>query len=147
MTTLTPVSSAIQNECMILVSSNFTGDVTNHGEQRQTPRVPADFHVYVETDAGDTRSGWAVDIGLGGMFIEIDQVPSYASFVAITIVEPIAPPVRIPAVVRWTTANGFGVQFGLLGARDTSALVALLEGLSKCQEEAVTLTMRRTLCS
>jgi type IV pilus assembly protein PilZ len=32
----------------------------------------------------------------------------------------------LPGVVRWATPKGFGVQFGLLGARVTHALVQFL---------------------
>jgi type IV pilus assembly protein PilZ len=130
---------------MILANSKLTSyEIGN--EQRKTPRVAADFAVEIETAGGSSR-GWAVDIGLGGMFIETDQAPSYASSVVVTIADPLTPhPIRVPAVVRWTTARGFGVQFGLLGVRETFALLALTSGLSRFEEEAVTMTMRRTLC-
>jgi len=31
-------------------------------------------------------------------------------------------PVQVPGFVRWHRADGFGVQFGLLGARETHAI-------------------------
>jgi type IV pilus assembly protein PilZ len=34
---------------------------------------------------------------------------------------------RVPAVIRWIKPGGFGVQFGLLGARETHALSELFK--------------------
>jgi hypothetical protein len=118
---------------------------TQHGERRCASRSAADFVVQIEIPGRGKSRAWAVDIGLGGMFIETDDVPPYASFVLVTVGEhaPSAP-IRIPAIVRWTTPHGFGVQFGLLGVRETQALLALTSGLSKDEEEAV--TMMRTQC-
>lgn len=31
----------------------------------------------------------------------------------------------LPCVVRWNIADGFGVQFGLLGARETHAITKI----------------------
>jgi hypothetical protein len=55
-----------------------------------------------------------------------------------------APPIQISGIVRWTTPHGFGVQFGLLGVRETEALLTITSGLSRSEEEAVTMT--RTQC-
>lgn len=33
--------------------------------------------------------------------------------------------VALPAVVRWSKPDGFGVQFGLLGARETHLITQL----------------------
>ncbi len=37
-----------------------------------------------------------------------------------------AQPSRVPAVVRWSKSDGFGVQFGLLGAVETHLIAKLL---------------------
>jgi len=34
---------------------------------------------------------------------------------------------RLPGVVRWAKPNGFGVQFGSLGARETHAILTGLK--------------------
>jgi hypothetical protein len=34
---------------------------------------------------------------------------------------------KLPAVVRWNKPGGFGVQFGLLGAKETHSLAQLLK--------------------
>jgi hypothetical protein len=34
---------------------------------------------------------------------------------------------RLPAIVRWSEKHGFGIQFGLLGAYATHAIVDLVK--------------------
>jgi hypothetical protein len=34
--------------------------------------------------------------------------------------------VELPGVVRWSNEGGFGVQFGLLGARETHSIARIL---------------------
>jgi type IV pilus assembly protein PilZ len=34
---------------------------------------------------------------------------------------------RLPGIVRWAKPDGFGVQFGSLGARETHAISELLK--------------------
>jgi hypothetical protein len=36
-----------------------------------------------------------------------------------------ATPLRLSGTVRWSHGDGFGVQFGLLGARETFAITQL----------------------
>jgi type IV pilus assembly protein PilZ len=72
-------------------------------------------------------AGNAKDVSLGGMFIEASG-PSPAFGTPVTIVcelPGLGREARLPAVVRWTKAGGFGVQFGLLGARETHAITKL----------------------
>ena len=120
---------------------------TQGADRRRTHRAPADFTVEIETTDRERWRAWAVDIGIGGMFIETDAVPAYGSAVLITIGDPpLAQSIQIPATVRWSALGGFGVEFGLLGIRETHALVALTTELSRFEEEAVTV-MRMHLCS
>jgi type IV pilus assembly protein PilZ len=41
-------------------------------------------------------------------------------------VKGLAANTALPAIVRWVTAKEMGIQFGLLGARETYALTELL---------------------
>jgi hypothetical protein len=34
----------------------------------------------------------------------------------------------LPGIVRWTTHDGMGIQFGALGARETYAVMAIARG-------------------
>ena len=63
------------------------------------------------------------DISVGGMFVE---TPSPSPFGAEVIINVQLPGQKeklvLPAVVRWTRSDGMGIQFGLLGARETYAI-------------------------
>lgn len=73
------------------------------------------------------------DVSLGGCFLETSTPPPLGTPV---LVHLDLPGLRdqsgrevaaiIPSRVRWTTPEGMGVQFGMMGARETAALVELL---------------------
>ena len=70
--------------------------------------------------------GTARDIGIGGVFIESSELLPFGTEVVVVGRLPgAASELRLPGVVRWTKADGFGVQFGLLGAHATHAISAL----------------------
>ena len=61
------------------------------------------------------------------MFIAADVVLDYAVPVELLVQLPgIHELARLPGVVRWHNASGFGVQFLQLGARETHALATLV---------------------
>jgi PilZ domain len=102
-------------------------------EQRQHQRAPIDVPVEYETKGSTERvPGRARDLSVGGMFIETARTLPFASEVVIHVTLPgQRAPMRLPAVVRWTRAGGMGVQFGLLGARDTHALTEVAKASAK----------------
>lgn len=92
-------------------------------EKRSHQRVPIDCEVTCHPANGEPFTGRAKDICLGGMFIECDRKVEYGANLTITTVLPTAKAfLELPGVVRWHHPGGFGVQFGLLGARETHAL-------------------------
>ena len=98
-------------------------------EKRTHPRVSIGLAVQCEVKDGSTIAGNGKDISLGGMFIEAAEVPPFGTAVTVVARLPGIPgDSRLPAVVRWNSAGGFGVQFGLLGARDTHAITRLMKG-------------------
>ncbi len=92
-------------------------------DRRRISRVGVEFVLELELPDGQRVTGVARDIGLGGMFIEAIQVPAYGS--QLTVVLP-GGGLKLPATVRWASGNGMGVQFGLLGARETHAVAELV---------------------
>jgi type IV pilus assembly protein PilZ len=77
---------------------------------------------------GTTINGRAKDISLGGMFIESEVAVTFGTEVMIVLRLPKGKAdSRLPAVIRWIKPGGFGVQFGLLGARETHAITELLK--------------------
>ncbi len=96
-------------------------------EKRVHPRVPINVDVSCERKDGPAVSGVAKDLSLGGMFIESEQAVEFGTDLTIVTRLPGASgDSRLPAVVRWAKPGGFGVQFGLLGARETHAITSLL---------------------
>jgi len=97
-------------------------------DKRVHPRVTVDTPVSCEVRAGVPFAGLAKDISIGGMFIQSTEVVPFGT--EITIVARFAgtkAELRLPAIVRWAKPDGFGVQFGSLGARETHAISQLLK--------------------
>lgn len=92
-----------------------------HLELSMRFRIPAE-------DGDETVHARARNISVGGMFIETDQPLPFGAEVTVEIALPDLPELaRIACTVRWTSAEGMGVQFGVMGARETHGLVKLLE--------------------
>ena len=97
-------------------------------EKRVHPRIPINIDVSCEIKDAAAVTGVAKDLSLGGMFIESEQTLGFGADITIVIRLPGASSEsRLPAVVRWSKPGGFGVQFGLLGARETHAITTLLK--------------------
>ena len=98
-------------------------------ELRRYERTPIDVPLeFSSRDGADRTAGRATDISLGGMFIETSTPAPFGRGDR----RPRAPsgataPLAIPGVVRWARPKGMGVQFGLLGARETHAITALAQ--------------------
>jgi type IV pilus assembly protein PilZ len=87
-----------------------------------------DAPVSCEVRDGAQIPGLAKDISIGGMFIQATEVIPFGT--EVTIVARFAgskADLRLPAIVRWAKPDGFGVQFGSLGARETHAISQLLK--------------------
>ena len=97
-------------------------------DKRSHPRVPLSAEVACEVVGGAPILGRAKDISVGGMFIESETQVSFGTEVSIVLRLPnTKADFRLPAVIRWLKPGGFGVQFGLLGARETHAISELFK--------------------
>jgi hypothetical protein len=97
-------------------------------DKRTHPRVPLHADVTCEVSGGPSISGRAKDISIGGMFIESEGQAVFGMQVTIVLRLPnTQADMRLPGVIRWIKPGGFGVQFGLLGARDTHAISELFK--------------------
>ena len=97
-------------------------------DKRVHPRVLVGSPVSCEVRDGAAFEGVAKDISIGGMFVESTEVVPFGT--EVTIVGRFAGTkgdLRLPAIVRWAKPDGFGVQFGSLGARETHAISQLLK--------------------
>jgi type IV pilus assembly protein PilZ len=95
-------------------------------EKRQYQRAQVSLEVVLEMEDGATLSAVSTDLSPGGMFIESTKVLPFGTNVVVVCSLPKLEAARLPAVVRWTKPGGFGVQFGLLGARETHAIGQVL---------------------
>lgn len=97
-------------------------------DKRTHPRVPFQADVTCEVSGAPVIKGQAHDISIGGMFIESEARVSFGTQVTIVVRLPnTKADSRLPGVIRWLKPGGFGVQFGLLGARETHAISELLK--------------------
>lgn len=96
-------------------------------EKRKHPRKVLHPEVAFESAEGERVEASIQDISLGGAFIATDQPAQFGSKVKIFLLLPgLDREVVVESTVRWTKPDGMGVQFGLMGARETHALVSLL---------------------
>ena len=80
-----------------------------------------------ELKSGGVIAGTGKDISLGGMYVECKEILAFGTELTIVTRLPgTAQESRLPAIVRWSKPGGIGVQFGLLGARETHAITQLM---------------------
>jgi len=97
-------------------------------ELRRYQRAPIDVPVELSAKGSSARvAGRAKDISLGGMYVLTDApLPFGAELVVHLTLPGQRAPFALPAVVRWVSpGEGMGLQFGLVGARETHAITEL----------------------
>lgn len=98
-------------------------------ENRQHPRrsvqVPAAFRV---ADA-ERVEATCTDVSLGGAYLETPIPAAYGAQIVVYLPLPgFKGEAALSSTVRWVKkGEGMGVQFGVMGARETHALIALLQ--------------------
>jgi type IV pilus assembly protein PilZ len=79
--------------------------------------------------SGERVRGISRDISLGGMQLRTERHVDFGAEILIHVMLPGQHvSVALPAVVRWVRGELLGVQFGLLGARETFAITELTKG-------------------
>ena len=97
-------------------------------EQRRSDRTSIEIPVVVFTasDSSVKVPGVTRDISLGGMFVETTFPAAFGVTVFVGFTLPgHGRAMLVSGTVRWTSKGGMGVQFGLLGARETHAISEL----------------------
>ena len=96
-------------------------------EKRRHTRVAVHVPIACEPKDGAAFAAVAVDLSVGGVYVEAEFGPSFGVELVLVGDFPGAPGMRLPSVVRWVKPGGFGVQFGLLGAKETHVLAAIMQ--------------------
>lgn len=96
-------------------------------EKRRHHRFVVDLPVEGESADGVSFSGLGKDISVGGMFVESETPLAFGSQVTLRVRTSESGELTLPGIVRWRKPHGFGVQFGLLGAQATFAIVELIK--------------------
>ncbi len=96
-------------------------------ENRRHPRRALLADVGFQVDDGPRIDAECRDCSLGGMFIETRHPVGYGVPIKIFLRLPgLDHETVIPSTVRWRQRDGMGVQFGLMGVRETHALIQIL---------------------
>jgi hypothetical protein len=97
-------------------------------ELRRFTRAPIRQQLlFTPRDDEAFSDGVARDICLGGMFIETEfPAPFNAEVVVHIRLDETGSEIVLPGIVRWTDAEGMGVQFQLLGVRETFAITEIV---------------------
>jgi uncharacterized protein (TIGR02266 family) len=97
-------------------------------EQRRSHRTPLDVPVRFHRKATmEEAPGHARDISVGGVFVEtVDPYPFGTEVIVHVQLPGHKEEMALAGLVRWTRADGMGVQFGPIGARETHAITELV---------------------
>lgn len=97
-------------------------------EKRKHPRQAVDLAATLIVEgSSDSFAGRVKDLSIGGMFFVGDVSLPFGTKVQVVISFP--PPsgdLTFPGVVRWKAEDGCGLQFGLVGAKETHAIAQAL---------------------
>lgn len=98
-------------------------------EFRRFTRAPLEQPLeFVQKNVEGRSRGLAKDISVGGMFVQTETPVPFGADVVVYVTLPGAgKELRLPGVVRWKRPDGMGVQFGLLGARETHAITEIVK--------------------
>jgi hypothetical protein len=97
-------------------------------ELRHYKRAVVDLPVeFGERGALERHPGRAKDLSVGGMYVQTEApLPFGAQLVVYAVLPGQKEPLALPAIVRWSRpGDGMGLQFGLVGARETRAITEL----------------------
>jgi type IV pilus assembly protein PilZ len=98
-------------------------------DKRRTHRTPLGAPVlYRRKGDADASPGRARDISVGGVFVETATPFPFGTEIIVHVHLPgQKDELALQGLVRWTGADGMGLQFGLLGARETHAITELVQ--------------------
>ncbi len=98
-------------------------------DQRRYGRAPfRETVVFVVKGREERSTGTTRDLGIGGVYVETATPAAFGAELLVHIHLPgEASSYALPGVVRWVRADGMGVQFGMLGAKETYAITEIVK--------------------
>jgi len=90
---------------------------------RKVVELPVEFSVVGEPER---LVGVCRNLSLGGVHIETETPAPFGAHITVHLHLAGLGPEGLPGIVRWVKPQQMGVQFGLLGARETYALTKAL---------------------
>ncbi|HKQ69142.1 MAG TPA: PilZ domain-containing protein [Polyangiaceae bacterium] len=96
-------------------------------EKRRHFRKPVDYACEFNVADGAKKGGICRDLSLGGTHIDTDDAAPFGANITVYLkLKGSTTPSALPGIVRWVKGGSMGVQFGLLGARETYAITEML---------------------
>jgi type IV pilus assembly protein PilZ len=96
-------------------------------EKRQHPRRIVEAEVAIQVAGGPRTEARCHDLSLGGMFIDAQSALPYGTKLRIFMKLPdMTTEASFEATVRWSSPEGMGVQFGVMGAREAHGITILI---------------------
>ena len=94
-------------------------------ERRKHKRKEVDLTASYQIEGGERVPAHLKDMSLGGAFLETSQPAPFGAKSKL-FVDVDGREIAVDAIVRWKSRDGTGVQFGLLGAKDTYRVTEFL---------------------
>ena len=96
-------------------------------EQRRYARAPIDAPLtFTLKGRNDWKDGVGKDVAVGGMSIETEEKLAFGAEVEVSVQLPGDDEIfLIPGVVRWCRGGRIGVQFGMIGVRETHVITEI----------------------
>ena len=96
-------------------------------EKRRHFRKQVNLDVEFNVGEGPRQVGICRDFSLGGVHIDTSTPAPFGANVTVYLrLRGAAAVSALPGIVRWVKVGSMGVQFGLLGARETYAITEML---------------------
>ena len=96
-------------------------------EKRRHFRKRVSLDVEFNVAEGPRQAGLCRDFSLGGVHIHTATPAPFGANVTVYLrLKGAATVSALPGIVRWVKPGSMGVQFGLLGARETYAITEML---------------------
>lgn len=95
-------------------------------DKREHQRAILEVPVRVHPKNGPVWETQSLDISIGGMFLAGKSEVEIGAEVTLAFQLPKLGDVNMPGFVRWTSERGIGIQFGLIGPRETHAIGGLV---------------------